>query len=149
MKSAAVFVHMFILCNSIEAMRGFYVKLLGMEESYCIEGEYLDVNTAGIQLLFFKHETEVLVPSGWSWQPGWEGGIETRPSFSVRVPEEEFPGLVERIRELHIPRYNEYPEWRNNGYWGYTIKDPMGLTLELFVEPAERPNSTLWPTEQR
>ncbi len=147
MKSAAVLVHMFIVCNNVEEMRSFYIDLLGMEESHYEAGQFLDVKSAGIELLFIKHETEVQVPSGWAWQPGWRGGTSTQSSFSVRVPEEEFSALVDRIRQSNIPRFNEYPEWRNDGYWGYTIKDPMGVTLELFVEPSVRPQKTVWPLD--
>lgn len=147
MKTAAVIVHMFVLCNSVENMRSFYVDLLGMEQSAYVEGQYLDVKTAGIELLFFEHEEGVPVHTDWSWQPGWQGGTALRPSFSVRVAEEEFPGLVERIRQSDVRSFNEYPEWRNGGYWGLTISDPMGATLELFVEPAVRPESTIWPNK--
>jgi len=40
--------------------------------------------------------------------------------------------------------FNEEPEWRVDNYWGLTVKDPMGNTVEVYTIPKQKPESTTW-----
>lgn len=145
MKHAAELAHFFVPCNDVEAMRSFYVDLLGMEEYQYAAGQYVNVKTAGLIVMFIKVDETVPAHADYAWQPGWEGGTGLRPSFSVKIAQEDFAALTERLRGTDIARFNERPEWRQDSYWGLTINDPTGMTLELWIVPDERPQSTEWP----
>ena len=136
------------ICNDVAAMRAFYSELIGLEEMQFLDEEsfgYLVYRSEGFQLMFFRSmHGEVPVQEKWSWQPGDGAGDGAAFSFSVLVPEEDFREVVGRIREGDCATQTEQPTWRQDSYWGWTVKDPMVNTVEVYATPAERPGSTDW-----
>ncbi|MHC4930741.1 MAG: VOC family protein [Planctomycetota bacterium] len=134
------------ICNDVAAMRAFYSDLLGMEELQFMDEEpfgFLVYQSEGFQLMFFRSmHGELPVPEEWSWQPGDGAGDGAALSWSLLVPEEEFRELTGRVKESACPKQTDQPTWRQDSYWGWTVKDPMGNTVELYTVPAERPEST-------
>jgi hypothetical protein len=49
------------------------------------------------------------------------------------MPEAEFADCYLRLREAGVRAFNEKPEWRRNSYWGYSVMDPMGNTVEVYT----------------
>lgn len=133
-------------CNDLAAMRRFYTGLLGLDEAgYSEDHRYLAYRSEGFQLMFFRPDAEVPVKKGWADQPTYEGGSEYVTSWSVEVPEEEFAAAVERLRAAGVESFAAEPDWRVDSYWGFTVKDPMGNTVEVYAPPKGRPASTSWP----
>ncbi|MHC4341596.1 MAG: VOC family protein [Planctomycetota bacterium] len=136
------------ICSDVAAMRAFYSDLLGMEEMRFMDEEsfgFLVYQSEGFQLMFFRSmHGEVPVQEKWSWQPGDGAGDGSTVSWSVLVPEEEYRELIGRVRESDSPKQTDRPTWRQDSYWGWTVKDPVGNTVELYTTPAERPESTDW-----
>jgi catechol 2,3-dioxygenase-like lactoylglutathione lyase family enzyme len=134
-------------CNDIEAVRNFYVKLLGMtEKSYQNTEEFgwLNIDGGGFEFMYFR--TPDPVPErGFAGQPGDGGGDGLHTSWSVAIPEDDFEATYERLREARVRAMTETPTWRQDCYWGYTVMDPAGNTVEVYTTPKERPASTDWP----
>jgi catechol 2,3-dioxygenase-like lactoylglutathione lyase family enzyme len=138
----------FNVCNDIAATRRFYVELLGMREgSYMDTPEFgwLAVQCEGFQMMWFRADEEQPVPKEFTMQPGWEGGTLEGTSWAVGIPEDKFPEVYEKLREAGAPMLRAEPEWRQDSYWGLSVLDPMGVTVEVYTSPKERPESTEWP----
>lgn len=133
-------------CNDLAAMRRFYTDLLGLAEAaYSEEHRYLCYRSEGFQFMFFRPDADVPPAEGWADQPAYDGGTTFVTSWSVEVPKEEFAATVARLREAGVECFAEEPDWRVDSYWGFTVKDPMGNTVEVYAAPEERPASTTWP----
>lgn len=133
-------------CNDLGAMRRFYTELLGLDEAgYSEEQRYLCYQSEGFRLMFFRPGAEVEVLEEWADQPGYEGGTSYVTSWSVEVPEGKFADAVERLRAAGVECFSQNPTWCVDSYWGLTVKDPMGRTVEVYTIPKSRPASTTWP----
>lgn len=84
-------------------------------------------------------------PADFAVQPGWEGGELVIPSWSITVPPEDFPAVVEHLRDAEVRRFFDQPGWSWGGYWSFPVLDPAGMTIEVGNTPQERPVSTEWP----
>jgi hypothetical protein len=140
--------YLYLTCNDLLPMRRFYTELLGLTEgSFRNEGDYrwLTYRCGGFELMIFPDVNRVPVLSGWSAQPGWEGGTTPAPGWSVWVPFAEYAAVVERIRAAGVETFSPDPQWCQDSYWGWPLRDPMGNTVEVYSEPPARPSSTVWP----
>jgi catechol 2,3-dioxygenase-like lactoylglutathione lyase family enzyme len=141
--------YIYLYCRDLEAMRRFYVDLLGLEQqSYQNDenGSWLACQCDGFQFVIFPVDAPVgPPPEGWANQPGWTGGDISCMSWSVLVPEGDYMALVERIAAADVAAFTPQPQWLMDSYWGWALKDPAGNTVEVYAEPAQRPTSTEWP----
>lgn len=136
------------VCNEIGPMRRFYVECLGLAEKGHMDREefgWLAVGTDTFQMMWFRADETQPVPDAFACQPGWGGGTLERTSWSVKVPEAAFPGVLERLRAAGAPFFEPDPAWRQDSYWGVSVRDPMGATVEVYTVPAARPSSPTWP----
>lgn len=147
--------YIYTYANDLDAMRVFYTELLGMKEGAFRNDEqwgWLTYDCGGFQLMFFRSEPPhgpVPVETRWAQQPGWNDG-EVRDgaqifSWSVLVPESAFAETVARLIAAGIETYFDKPQWFQDSYWGFPLRDPMGNTVEIYSETKERPASTEWP----
>jgi catechol 2,3-dioxygenase-like lactoylglutathione lyase family enzyme len=138
----------FSMCNDITTMRHFYTELLGMQEQAFLnekEFGYLSYYCQdGLYLMFFYSGKEAPKHTEWAWQPGYEGGSLHITSMAIEIPEQDFTGMVERLKKEGVRLFADVPDWRQNSYWGFTVMDPQGNTLELFTMPKDKPLSTTW-----
>jgi catechol 2,3-dioxygenase-like lactoylglutathione lyase family enzyme len=136
-------------CNDLPAMRHFYTDLLGMDEGSYQEGEqgWLVYDCGGLLFMIFPSTYELEQAGGWGMQPGWAGGSVEALSWSVEVPAERFAAVVAALQGEGVEAYFDKPQWFQDSYWGYPVKDPMGNTVEVFrnVSPEDRPETTEWP----
>ena len=140
----------YMSCNDLEAMRAFYSELLGMQESsYRNDEEYawLVYNCGSFQFMVFPAGYQLPVLDDWGMQPGWAGGTLEVTSWSIEVPEASYAETVTRLSAAGLPTYADQPQWCQDSYWSFPVRDPMGNTVEVYMQPAERPQSTDWPTE--
>lgn len=134
---------LYAICNDVKEMRRFYTELLGMQEGHFMDSEdwgWLTLQSEGMQLMFFRWSKELPVNKDWAWQPG--GTVEdAHPmmSFSVLVPWENYRDTYQRLKEGGVKAQTEAPQWRQSSYWGWTIADPMGNTIEVYAPPPEKP----------
>lgn len=138
----------FSMCNDIIAIRHFYTELLGMQEQAFMnqkEFGYLSYFCKGdICLMFFYSGKEAPKHTEWAWQPGYDGGSLHITSLAIEIPEADFAYIVEKLKKENVKAFSDVPAWRQNSYWGFTVMDPQGNTLELFTTPKEKPVSTNW-----
>jgi len=141
---------LYVLCNDVDEMRHFYTDLVGMEETNYWNDEdwqWLCYDSNGMEFMFFGFFEEVPVQEEWAWQPGWGGDVPLA-SWSILLPEDQFDDVVLAIHnDMGIKVLEEWPEWRQDSYWGYTVMDPMGNTVELYTVPSEAPEETEWIVE--
>lgn len=140
-------------CNDIAPMRAFYSDGIGLLEFGYGDDDthgYICYQSEGLQLIVMRHDQPVPVLEDFACQPGDGGGPSPRTSISIELPEADFAAVHERLRQTDAPRMTDAPTWRQNSYWGWTVNDPMGGTIELYCHPAERPASPegeapIWP----
>jgi len=139
--------YLFVMVNDVDAMKKFYTDLVGMQEiSYRNEEDWawLVYQSEGFQFMMFRSHEPMPVNEKWTWQPGYDGGEIDGISWSILVPEEDFADTVKRLKDAGVPEFQEKPEWRQDSYWGFAVKDPMGHTVEIWTTPKESPASTDW-----
>jgi catechol 2,3-dioxygenase-like lactoylglutathione lyase family enzyme len=135
-------------CGDLPAVRHFYTDLLGMaENNYDEEQGWLVYKSEGFELMFFRGESVASPGKEWAVQPGGGSGTAEVTSWSVEVPEAEFGATVQRLLEAGVPLQGDAkaPDWRQGCYWGITVMDPAGITIEVYSAPKEKPASTTWP----
>lgn len=140
---------LYSMCNDVKAIRAFYTDVLGMKEMSFRDDEnfsWVVYDTEGLQLMFFRWDGNIPVEARWAWQPG-EAPENAAPimSFSLEYPEEDLRPLVARVREAAAATATPKPTWRQNSYWGWTVRDPMGNTLELFSSVSDQPKEGVTP----
>ena len=136
------------LCSDLAPVRRFYGDVLGMRESAYDEGHgWLCYDSEGFQLMFFRGDEEVDANKEWAGQPGGGTGTAEIISWSVHVPEVAFAETVKRILEadVRVQGEDKAPDWRQDCYWGITVMDPVGNTVEVYTSPKEKPAATTWP----
>jgi catechol 2,3-dioxygenase-like lactoylglutathione lyase family enzyme len=139
--------YVFNMTNDIAATREFYVELLGMEEASFMdtpEMGWLALKGTGFQMMWFRADEVLPVLDRFTCQPGWMGGEIEATSWAVEIPEADFAATVGRLTEAGVRFFKPEPDWRQDSYWGVSVMDPMGITLEVFTLPAERPEKTEW-----
>ncbi len=130
----------------LAATRAFYVELLGMEPGdFNDEYGFLVVKSEGLDLCFFRAQKGCASLTEWADQPGYQAGPLEVTSYAVQVPWEDFAATVERLKAGGAPTLTAAPEWRMNSHWGFTVRDPMGNTVEVYAVPKEKPASPAWP----
>ncbi|MDD4664150.1 MAG: VOC family protein [Caldisericia bacterium] len=129
---------LYLLANDLKALRHFYSDLLNMQENSYYEDEqfgWLSYHADGIEMDWFRTEKPLPVIEEWAMQPGYPGGTKEVISWSIEIDEGVFPDLIEKIKLEKIPVFQEKPEFRQDSYWGFSVKDPMGNTVELYYVP--------------
>jgi hypothetical protein len=57
--------------------------------------------------------------------------------------ERSFRDAVGRVKAAGCATFQPVPEWRRDCYWGHSVKDPMGNTVEMCFL-TEKPDSLAW-----
>ncbi len=138
--------YLFTFCQDVEEIRHFYSDLLGMTE--CAyrndeQGGWVCYRSEGFELMFFR-DPKAQSETRFAAQPGWEGGEALITSWAVEVPEEDFTEVWRRLVKGGANLFKSVPEWRQDSYWGISVLDPMGNTLEVYAIPKERPAKLEW-----
>jgi catechol 2,3-dioxygenase-like lactoylglutathione lyase family enzyme len=139
---------LFNVCNDVAAMRRFYVDVLGMQEAAFQDTPawgWLSLQCDGFQAMWFRGAGKLPMPAEWASQPGWEGGTAEVASWGVEIPEERFAEVHRRLVAAGAPLFEPKPGWRQDSYWGLSVRDPAGATVEVYATPKTRPASTTWP----
>lgn len=134
---------LYAFCNDVKPMRAFYTELLGMTEVSFMDTEdfgWLAYQCEGMQFMFFRADSELPLETRWADQPGEAPeGAAPLMSFSLEYNEDDFRRLVKQLREADVATARAAPSWRQQSYWGWTVKDPMGNTIELYASPKQQP----------
>ena len=127
------------LCHDLDAVRRFYGEGLGFRElSYRNDDEHgwIVFESDGLQFMFHRWAEPLPAKEGFAWQPGDAAGTVPRHSLGVHVPEDEWEATVARLRAMDVDAMTPAPSWRRESYWGWTLRDPLGETVEIWYEPA-------------
>jgi hypothetical protein len=98
-----------------------------------------------MQYMFFRWDHEIPIRKEWAWQPGDGMGKAPIMSISIEIPEKEYRSIVQRLRVASVKTLTKTPTWRQMSYWGWTVKDPMGNTIEVYAVPKEKPKKGQTP----
>ncbi|MBN2381034.1 VOC family protein [candidate division WOR-3 bacterium] len=142
---------LFNVCNDIDEIRHFYTDIMGMQEQAFMNDEnfgYLSYHCDNFDFMFFRAEEKLPVITEWACQPGWAGGTLETTSWGIMMPFEEFKSVYKRMKTQGVPLFKPEPEWRHDSYWGLSVMDPMGNTIEVGAYVKEKPVSTRWPGKE-
>jgi catechol 2,3-dioxygenase-like lactoylglutathione lyase family enzyme len=123
-------------------MRHFYSDLLGMKEVSYMNDEgfgWINYKCEGFEFMFFRAMNPMPVIEEWTWQPGYDGAEHNAISWAINIPEADFAATVERLKADGVKQFKDKPEWRQDSYWGFSVMDPMGNTVEVYTMPKEKP----------
>lgn len=130
-------------CNDINDTRKFYTNLLGLLETSAVDNKefgWLCYQCTGMQFMFFRAEQKLAIEQRWADQPGeMAPGAVPIMSFSIEIPADDFKATVRRLSDARVKAAAKYPTWRQSSYWGWTVKDPMGNTVEVYCTPKVTP----------
>ena len=135
-------------CNDVKAIKEFYGDILGMKiAAFMDKPEFGWVNIAseGLEFMFFRADNKLEVPTEFAMQPGDGGGPRAATSWSVCIPEQDYRATVEKLRKAGAKAMTQAPTWRQESYWGFTVLDPAGNTVEVYCSVKQKPASTEWP----
>lgn len=127
----------YIFANDVEEMRKFYTGILGLTEtSYLNEKDFgwINYGMGDFEFMIFRTDQKIPTLSEWQAQPGYEGGTGYLPSWSVFVDHSCFESVIQKCRDAGLKLFQEKPEWRQDCYWGFTVADPMGNTVEIYTQ---------------
>lgn len=135
--------YLYSFCNDVASMRKFYSDQLGMKEGSHFDDEkfgWLTYKSEGVELMFFRWDSKLPVNENWAWQPGGTvEGAKPAMSFSVGMKWDDFKAAYKRLKEAKVRAQTEKPQWRQQSYWGWTVADPMGNTIEVYTTPPKPP----------
>lgn len=126
----------YIFANDVEKMREFYTGTLGLAEaSYMNDPDFGWINYSmdGFEFMVFRTDKQIPVLSQWQGQPGYPGSTGYLPSWSVFIDNSCFEAVVQKCKDAGFKTFSDKPEWRQDSYWGFTVADPMGNTVELYT----------------
>ena len=85
-----------------------------------------------------KPEEFHTLPAGFSNLPSDGIGDNLATAFSMTGYNlESFKKTIEMALSKESETQATKPTWRQNSYWGFTLNDPMGRTIEIAWEPKE------------
>lgn len=137
------FKFLFLMGNDLTQIQHFYKELLEVPTTGTPEEGWIDLDL-GVHVIYFKSDYEIPVVKEWAWQPGYQGAGGNLTSWSMEFTEDDFKEIYRRLKSAKAELLKEKPEWRRDSYWGLTVKDPMGNTIELYAVPAKKPDVIEW-----
>lgn len=136
---------LYVFCNDIGAMRGFYTELIRLTEIYYAPGPDggLAYKCDQLQFTILPTQNTIPNPEAWHQQPGWQGGTLSGISWSIESESRDaFAATVTRLVEAQVPAFFDRPRWLS--YWSFPVKDPMGNTVELSLPTEKEPLVKVW-----
>jgi hypothetical protein len=134
-------------CNDLTTMRNFYTSLIGLDEGAFTDTEeygFIEYISNDLRMYILRGTETEPQDAGWAKQPGYlKGDLETT-SYTIKVPEIKYHGVVRRLQDANVKSFQEQPIWLHDEYWSYIVQDPMGITVELYMQPSEKPDSNEW-----
>ena len=136
----------FVHCTDISLMRTFYSDILKLDESFYSE-EYkhlvYKLSVSPEITMVIMESVEAQSNTKWDNGPVFREGSGYGLSFTLRVEDmDEFRTIVEAIRG-NYDHFYPTPQWV--GYWSFMVKDPMGLSIDVYHELKDKPENTpIW-----
>ncbi|MCY3412500.1 MAG: VOC family protein [Candidatus Heimdallarchaeota archaeon] len=125
----------FLPCQDVTAMREFYSNCIGFtEESFADEEQfgYLTYKL-GDQFLVIFRDVQSKMIDGWSTVPTAKGD-HSFTSWTIRTEnQEEFDRVVANLQKHGYQAKQIEPQLKGT-YYSYTVKDPMGNTLDVYFD---------------
>jgi hypothetical protein len=139
---------LFIWCNDILENQKFYSTILELEEGWSdLKGDESGYKYVGylmnnnLRLHFLCNDQISLSLRDWAKMPPHNFGKKNYPSWTIGYSLEQYRSVLKNLKSNKIDSIPEKPVWKD-GYWGISVKDPMGYTVFLFCE-TENQNSLI------
>lgn len=121
-------------CNDVDPIRHFYTDLLGLEETYYRNDEehgWLTYKIGDTQLVFTRASSPLPVEAEWAKAPAYQGGTKELESWVMAVNKDNYQTIVQGIKASDALIYDGELEREE---LLLMVKDPMGFTIELWLE---------------
>ncbi|MHC5012597.1 MAG: VOC family protein [Planctomycetota bacterium] len=134
---------LYAFCSDVKPIRSFYSDVIGAQEVGFMDNEnmgWVCYQSDGLQFMFQRWDEPFPAETRWAAQPGWT--VEPNAplmSFSLEMSVEDLRESVAKAKAAGVTARTPEPNWRQNSYWGWTIQDPMGNTIELYAHTDEKP----------
>lgn len=123
-------------CNDVDTVRHFYTDCLELDETFYRNDDehgWLTYQLGETQLVFTQTTESLDEPSAFAMNPAYEGGSTCDPSWVMKVDVAAFTDIVARIKQTSYPTYGDNPYSNRPGHLQFIVRDPLGLTLELYA----------------
>ncbi len=130
MKLSSPFI--FHLCNDIDKVRFFYTELLGLHELEYKKDTYVDYKFKETTIMFSAKEN--ILSGIKNFNSKHQNEFEPF-SWSIEVTEDLFPVIVNKLCKAGIKTIQKVPAWNHDGYWSFSVLDPMGNNIQIYMEP--------------
>ena len=132
----------FNMCDDLEEMRYFYTDILGIKENSYQRNNYLDYNSNGLTMMFFQADniTERIASS----KRRYNNGHFELMCWTIKINKEMFIKAIENLSAYQNKGSKIIPQWQQEGFWSFSIKDPMGNTVFVYLEQKQTPVSKVW-----
>ncbi len=124
-------------CNDVEKMRQFYTECLGLNETYFKndhEHGWLTYQLSEVQLVFTRSDEPLSESNLFAKNPAYRDGETHETSWVIEVEPVDFKPIVEKIKQNGYPIYNDGPYSNRPGHLQMIVRDPMGMTVELYTQ---------------
>jgi hypothetical protein len=132
----------FNLCDDVNSIRYFYSDIIGLKENAYKRNSYVDFKSKGKTMMFYQ--ADKIFKKLKTFKDNYKNDRTDSISWTIEVEEEVFATTVQRLLDANIVILNDEPEWKTDGYWSFTVLDPAGNRVEIFMEPKKAPVSTVW-----
>jgi hypothetical protein len=129
---------LFLVANDLSQIRHFYSDVVGLIENSYFEDDkfgWISYHMNGLEMDWFRADNPLPVVDEWTMQPGYPGGTKEMISWAIEIDETKFFEVVEKCKGEKYPIFQEEPQFRQDSYWGFSVRDPMGNTVELYYVP--------------
>ena len=134
-------------CDDLSTMRNFYTRLIGLDEGVFTDTKeygFIEYISNDLRMYILRGTEIEPQDAGWAKQPGYLKGDLERTSYTIKVPEAKYADVVRRLQEANVKSFQEKPTWLQDEYWSYIVQDPMGVTVELYMQPSRKPDDKVW-----
>jgi hypothetical protein len=132
----------FNICDDVNSIRYFYAEIVGLKVNAFKRNAYVDFKLKGKTMMFYQ--ADKIFKKLKTFKDNYNNEQAENISWTIEVEEEVFAPTVQRLLTANIVILNDEPEWKNDGYWSFTVLDPSGNRVEIYMEPKKAPVSTVW-----
>jgi catechol 2,3-dioxygenase-like lactoylglutathione lyase family enzyme len=101
----------YIFCRDLEKMKWFYEGILQLDLIWESE-KTIAFKIGDHQLSISEDEDLTTFSPAYSQQLGWEGGTESRTSWSLECDAKDFKEIVRAVKNNKIPGFFSDPVWK-------------------------------------
>ncbi|MBC7473110.1 MAG: hypothetical protein H7263_02375 [Candidatus Sericytochromatia bacterium] len=134
----------FNLCANVEEMRTFYTEILGIKENYYQKNNFIDYNSNGLTMMFFQADS--IINNMSSAKKRYSQGHFESLLWTIKIDQDAFIKAIQKLsnHENQIKYNLSTIQWNNDGFWNFSVDDPMWNKIIIYMQPKSIPVSKIW-----